>query len=219
MTVGALQGLAPARHPSKGLSPAYHQYHPDHQQHKPDDPRGGLIGCRAIPSRPKRSITISRCPSWPAMTRAVNPLTPSVRTVRIATVHIDGAQQASDPGPGGRLWRPDRSFQGRHRTASRPAPMRTVPTTNEKVAACTLPMLRPRRELTGACIPTRTPAQAARTTASVRVTSPPASSDPRRCRPRSAGSAPTDHTSPPRSGHTRPRARRAALRTRARRGS
>src|ERR1700722_4987784 len=37
-------------------------------------------------------------------------------------------------------------------------------------------MLRPRRELTGACVPTSTPASAASATASVRVTSPPTSS-------------------------------------------
>src|SRR5436305_13536099 len=55
----------------------------------------------------------------------------------------------------------------RHTLAS--ASSATVPTRKEKVAACAVPTVLPRRELIGACMPTRQPAVTPSTTASVRL--------------------------------------------------
>src|ERR1035437_10898967 len=47
-----------------------------------------------------------------------------------------------------------------------------VPTRNENVAACAVPTDLPRRELIGACMPTRQPALTPRSTASPRLMAP-----------------------------------------------
>src|SRR5205807_1836233 len=75
----------------------------------------------------------------------------------------DGAGEAS----GGPLPRPAYLRTTRSTRA-------TVPTRNEKVAACTPPSVFPRRELTGACIPTRQPAPTPTSTARPRLTPAPA---------------------------------------------
>ena len=54
--------------------------------------------CLATPNRPKRSIT-TEIASWPAITTAVSPLAPSVRTAIERDGHVDGAEQATDERP------------------------------------------------------------------------------------------------------------------------
>ena len=72
--------------------------------------------------------------------------------------HVDRAEQPADQRPPrerARCWprlpRPPRDERRRSSTST------TVPTRNEKVAACRLPTVLPRRALIGACMPTRQP--------------------------------------------------------------
>src|SRR6516165_10161074 len=130
--------------------------------------RDAPICCLATPSSPRRSIT-TEIVSWPAITTAVRPLTPSVRTASSATnTYTAPNRPPIKAHHGTRPMCPRLASPPRRTTAI--STSAAVPTRKEKVAACTPPTVLPKRELTGACMPTRQPAPTPSSTARPRLT-------------------------------------------------
>ena len=109
-----------------------------------------------IPSRPKRSIS-TEIASWPAITAAVRPLAPRRAHGEDRDRHVDGAEQPADERPPrcvADLWRSrrDRLVEERRDDQQRDG----ADEERERRGLQAADGL-PRRELTGACIPTRQP--------------------------------------------------------------